>query len=66
MKRLEPEDKRTEIITGYVTKNEQTAVNLLAVDVYRSKSEVIRRALACLIRTEHPNYAKYLRASKTP
>lgn len=61
-RRVEPEDQLTCQLKVYTTRSEQTAVDTLAVDgLYQGRSDVIRHAIALLIRTKHSDLGRYLR-----
>jgi hypothetical protein len=65
-RRLEPNDRLNCALRCYVTRGEQTAVDLLATDVYQGRSDVIRQAIAFLIQTKHPDLNKFLRSDLDP
>ena len=60
-RRLEPDDRLNCALRCYVTRGEQTAVDLLATDVYQGRSDIIRQAIGFLIRERHPELAEHLR-----
>jgi hypothetical protein len=65
--RKEDADRLSCSVKGLVTPNELIAVDLLATDVYQGRSDLMRHAIALLIRSNHKDLEKYLRQDlKTP